>query len=41
MRIAIAGQTYYPASNGQSTFTVNLAEGLARRGHQVLALVPS
>jgi glycosyltransferase involved in cell wall biosynthesis len=41
MRIAIAGQTYYPASNGQSTFTVNLAEGLARGGHQVLALVPS
>ena len=41
MRIVIAGQTYYPASNGQAVFTVHLAEGLARHGHQVMAIVPS
>jgi 1,2-diacylglycerol 3-alpha-glucosyltransferase len=41
MRIAIAGQTYYPATNGQSAFVVHLAEGLADRGHQVLILTPS
>ena len=40
MRILIAGQTYYPAFNGQAIFTINLAEGLARRGHEVLAVVP-
>ena len=40
MRIIIAGQTYYPAFNGQSIFTRNLAEGLAQRGHQVLVAVP-
>jgi 1,2-diacylglycerol 3-alpha-glucosyltransferase len=41
MRIAIAGQTYFPASNGQSVFTVHLAEGLAAMGHQVMVIVPS
>ena len=41
MRIFIAGTTYYPALNGQAIFTVNLAEGLAQRGHQVLVAVPS
>jgi 1,2-diacylglycerol 3-alpha-glucosyltransferase len=41
MRIAIAGQTYFPASNGQSVFTVHLAEGLAALGHQVMVIVPS
>ncbi|KAA3645527.1 MAG: glycosyltransferase [Chloroflexi bacterium] len=35
MRILIAGTTYYPAINGQAIFTANLAEGMARRGHQV------
>ncbi|HEX7974836.1 MAG TPA: glycosyltransferase [Anaerolineales bacterium] len=38
MRILISGTTYHPALNGQAIFTVNLAEGLARRGHQVLML---
>ena len=41
MRILIAGQTYYPAFNGQSIFMTNLAEGLAQRGHDVLVVVPS
>ena len=41
MRIIIAGQTYHPAFNGQSIFTVNLAEGLASRGHEVHAIIPS
>lgn len=41
MRILIAGQTYFPAFNGQAIFTVNLAEGLARLGHKVLMVAPS
>jgi 1,2-diacylglycerol 3-alpha-glucosyltransferase len=41
MRILIAGETYFPASNGQAIFMVNLAEGLARHNHEVLAVVPS
>ena len=40
MRILIAGTTYYPALNGQSVFMVNLAEGLARKGHDVVVLFP-
>lgn len=40
MRILIAGITYYPYLNGQAVFTVNLAEGLVRRGHQVIVLFP-
>jgi glycosyltransferase involved in cell wall biosynthesis len=41
MRIVIAGQTYFPSSNGQAVFTVHLAEGLAALGHQVMAIAPS
>jgi len=41
MRIAIAGQTYDTKTNGQGVFTVHLAEGLARSGHQVMLLMPS
>jgi glycosyltransferase involved in cell wall biosynthesis len=40
MRILIAGETYYPGSNGQAVFTIHLAEGLARAGNTVMALVP-
>lgn len=40
MRIVIAGTTYYPAINGQAIFMVNLAEGLAARGHEVMVLFP-
>ncbi len=41
MRILIAGTTYHPALNGQAIFTVNLAEGLAARGHEVVVAYPS
>ncbi|MBI1855105.1 MAG: glycosyltransferase, partial [Chloroflexi bacterium] len=41
MRILISGTTYHPALNGQAIFTVNLAEGLAKRGHEVAAVYPS
>ncbi len=41
MRILIAGTTYYPAVNGQAIFTINLAEGLAHHGHEVLMITHS
>jgi glycosyltransferase involved in cell wall biosynthesis len=41
MRVLIAGTTYAPAVNGQAVFSVSLAEGLARAGHEVLVLAPS
>ena len=41
MNILISGTTYYPSMNGQAIFTVNLAEGLAARGHAVTVLYPS
>ena len=41
MRVLIAGETYYHGLNGQATFMVNLAEGLARQGHEVVAAIPS
>jgi 1,2-diacylglycerol 3-alpha-glucosyltransferase len=41
MRILIVGTTYSPALNGQAIFTANLAEGLAKRGHDVLMVFPS
>ena len=40
MRIAITGQTYYPGNNGQAIFTIHLAEGLVRSGHEVHMFVP-
>ena len=41
MQILITGTTYYPGLNGQAIFTVNLAEGLVKRGHQVTMVFPS
>ncbi len=41
MRIAIAGQVYHPGDNGQAIFTIHLAEGLARLGHEVHVFTPS
>jgi glycosyltransferase involved in cell wall biosynthesis len=41
MRILIAGTPQYIAFHGQAIFTINLAEGLAKRGHEVLALTGS
>ena len=40
MRVLIASTTYHPALNGQSVFTVNLAEGLSRAGHTVAVVYP-
>ena len=41
MRILICGTTYHPALNGQAIFTVNLAEGLVKQGHEVVVVCPS
>lgn len=41
MRIILAGQTYLPGNNGQAVFTIRLAEGLAKLGHQVVMIVPA
>lgn len=41
MKILIASDLYYPTINGVSTFSRNLAQGLARRGHEVLVIAPS
>ena len=41
MKIVIATAVYYPMINGVAVFSHNLAEGLARRGHEVLVLCPS
>ncbi len=41
MRILITGTTYSPSMNGQAIFTVNLAERLAARGHDVTMMYPT
>ncbi len=41
MKIVIAGTVNYPAMNGQAVFTQNLAEGLAKRGNEILSIFPS
>jgi 1,2-diacylglycerol 3-alpha-glucosyltransferase len=41
MRILIAATSQYIAFHGQAIFTVNLAEGLVKNGHTVLALAAS
>jgi glycosyltransferase involved in cell wall biosynthesis len=41
MRILIASTIDYIAFHGQAIFTINLAEGLAKNGHTVMALVSS
>ncbi len=41
MRILIAASPQYIAFHGQAIFTMNLAEGLVKKGHTVLALVAS
>lgn len=41
MRILIAGITYHPDINGQAIFTINLAEGLAQKGHDVQVITQS
>jgi 1,2-diacylglycerol 3-alpha-glucosyltransferase len=41
MRLLIAGQSYRPPANGEAVFSIQLAEGLARAGHEVMVLAPS
>ena len=41
MRIVIATAVYYPMINGVAVFSHNLAQGLLKRGHEVLVLCPS
>ncbi|MDP3888865.1 MAG: glycosyltransferase [bacterium] len=41
MRILIATDTYYPHANGASVFTQRLAEGLNKKGHEILVVAPS
>lgn len=41
MRIAIASDIYYPMINGVAVFAHNLANGLAKQGHEVLVICPS
>ncbi|KAA3661979.1 MAG: glycosyltransferase family 4 protein [Chloroflexi bacterium] len=41
MKILLAGQAFYRRDNGQAVFTVNLAEGLIRKGYDVLVMAPS
>lgn len=41
MKILIASDLHYPTINGVSTFSRNLAQGLATHGHEVLVIAPS
>ncbi|MGA9398413.1 MAG: glycosyltransferase [Anaerolineaceae bacterium] len=41
MRILIATSSNYIAFHGQAIFTINLAEGLARNGHEVMVVAGS
>lgn len=41
MRILLAGQAFYRKDNGQATFTIRVAEGLAQAGYDVCVLAPS
>lgn len=41
MKILIASDLHWPAVNGVATFSRNLAQGLAARGHEVLVIAPS
>lgn len=41
MKILIASDLHWPTINGVSTFSRNLAQGLASRGHEVIVIAPS
>lgn len=41
MKILIAADLHWPTINGVSTFSRNLAQGLASRGHEVVVIAPS
>ena len=41
MKILIASDLHWPVLNGVATFSRNLAQGLAERGHEVVVIAPS
>jgi glycosyltransferase involved in cell wall biosynthesis len=41
MKILIAADLHWPTINGVATFSRNLAQGLAARGHEVVVIAPS
>ncbi len=41
MKIAITSDLYYPMTNGVAVFAHNLANGLTKRGHEVMVFCPS
>ena len=41
MKIAIASDLFWPTINGISVFSKNLAEGMTKRGHEVVVFAPS
>ncbi len=41
MKIVIATAVYYPQTNGVAVFSHNLANGLVKRGHEVMVICPS
>ena len=41
MKILIASDLHWPVLNGVATFSRNLAQGLAARGHEVIVIAPS
>lgn len=41
MKILIAADLHWPTVNGVATFSRNLAQGLAERGHEVIVIAPS
>lgn len=41
MKILIASDLHWPTINGVATFSRNLAQGMAARGHEVIVIAPS
>lgn len=41
MKIAVISDVYYPMTNGVAVFSHNLANGLSKKGHEVIVICPS
>lgn len=41
MKIAVISDVYYPMTNGVAVFSHNLANGLSKKGHEVMVICPS
>ncbi|NTW61757.1 glycosyltransferase family 1 protein, partial [Candidatus Saccharibacteria bacterium] len=41
MKILIASDLHWPTINGVATFSRNLAQGMAKLGHEVIVIAPS